>query len=194
VATVNGLAYGPGVPGEVELRLSGDVTGKRVIELGGVRNAVAYAVAGAKAIAVTPSAADVATGRSLAEAEEVRVEFHTAEIGDLGFATSGSVDLVVAVWALAAVEDVDRVLRQVHRVLKPDAPFVFTVPHPVADIIGDNGVQRAYGSAGRTVSGYVMALARANFRVETMLEPAPTDRPSALAPAALVVRARKLGL
>jgi SAM-dependent methyltransferase len=188
------LSYGPGIPGEAELRLSGDVAGKRVIELGGVRNAVAYAVNGAKAIALTPSATDVAMGRTLADAAEVRVEFHTGDLADLGFATSGSVDLVLAVWSLAAVDDVDRVLRQVHRVLKPEAPFVFTVPHPMAEILNESGVERAYGSAGRTVSGYVMALIRANFRVETMLEPRPTDRPQALVPGALVVRARKLGV
>ncbi len=188
------LSYGPGVPGEAELRLSGDVTGKRVVELGGVRNAVVYAVSGAKAIALTPSSEDVAMGRTLAEAAEARVEFHTGELADLGFATSASVDLVVSVWALAGVDDVDRVLRQVHRVLKPEAPFVFTVPHPVAEILRDGGLERPYGSAGRTISGYVMALIRANFRVETMLEPHPTDRADALVPGALVVRARKLGV
>jgi SAM-dependent methyltransferase len=191
---VSALWYGPGVPGESELRLSGDVTGKRVVELGGVRNAVAYAAAGAKAIAVTPAADDVATGRALAESEEVRVEFHVGDLADLGFATSGSVDLVVAVWALAAADDVDRVLRQVHRILKPEAPFVFTVPHPMAEMLHEGGVRQAYGAEGRTISGYVMALIRANFRVETMLEPAPTDRAGALVPAALVVRARKLGV
>jgi len=191
---VSSLSYGPGVPGESDLRLSGEVAGKRVVELGGVRNAVAFAAAGAKAIAVTPSADEVAAGRALAEAAEVWVEFHVADLADLGFATSGSVDLVVAVWALAAADDVDRVLRQVHRILKPEAPFVFTVPHPMADILHEGGVRTAYGTEGRTISGYVMALIRANFRVETMLEPAPTDQPGALAPAALVVRARKLGV
>jgi SAM-dependent methyltransferase len=182
------------VPGERELRLVGDVAGKRIIELGGVRNALACAIAGAKAIALTPSAEEIAGGRALAGEAEVRVEFHEGDVADLGFATSASVDLVIAVWALAAVDDVDRVLRQVHRVLKPETPFVFTVPHPMTEILHEGGIDRAYGSTGRTISGYVMALIRASFRVETMLEPAPTDRPGALAPAALVVRARKLGV
>ena len=34
--------------------------------------------------------------------------------------------------ALADVPDLARVVRQVHRVLVPDAPFVFSCPHPLA--------------------------------------------------------------
>ena len=72
------LSYGPDVPHDGELRLCGDVAAKRVIELGIAAevNAIALARAGAKAIAVDPDPARIAAGRSAAEADGIRVEFH----------------------------------------------------------------------------------------------------------------------
>jgi SAM-dependent methyltransferase len=190
------ISYGPGLPGEAELRLCGDVSGRRVVELGGVHNAVAVASLGGHAIAVSPSADEIARGRELAERAEVRVEFHHADLADLGFATSASVDLVVSAGALGRVDDLARVVRQVHRILKPEMPFVFSVPHPVAGMLegGEVVLRRAYGADGRTISAYYMALFRANFRVETLIEPPPVDHPSSLVPAGLLVRARKEGV
>ena len=118
--------YGKGVADEGEFRLCGNVSGRRTIELGigpvpdGVTpNAVTLAVAGAKSIAVDPSAERIADLRRAAEQHEVRVECHQGALADLGFATSGSVDLVIATQTLDDVDDLPRLLRQVHRVLRP---------------------------------------------------------------------------
>jgi hypothetical protein len=46
----------------------------------------------------------------------------------------------------------------------------------------------------RTVSEVFMALCRANFQIDVMVEPPPTGHANALVPAALVFRARKLGV
>src|SRR3954454_11451009 len=83
--------YGTDVPDEHELRLCGNVAGKRVLELGygGVQNCIAFPKKGAKAIGVARSPAQLAYGRRLAEAKEVKVELHEGALADLGFATSG---------------------------------------------------------------------------------------------------------
>lgn len=193
------LSYGPHVPHDGELRLCGDVAAKRVIELGIAPevNAVALARAGAKAIAVDTDAERIAAGRAAAEAEGVRVEFHHGELADLGFATSASVDLVVAAGTLHHIEDLSRVLRQVHRVLRPEAPFVVTLPHPILAMVdeGTASIARPYGhGASRTVADLFTALSRANFRVDVMQELFPVGRLDALVPALLVLRARKLGV
>ena len=52
---VSAISYGTGVPDEGELRLCGDVAGKRVIELGGTANAIAFAERGARAMAAVPA-------------------------------------------------------------------------------------------------------------------------------------------
>ncbi len=193
------LSYGPDVPDDGELRLCGDVTGKRVIELGvsPATNAIALARAGAKAIAVDPDAGRISAGRAAAEAEGVRVEFHTAALGELGFATSASIDLVVAAGSLHETDDLSRVARQVHRVLRPEAPFVVTVPHPILAMLGEQPetIGRAYGQPpSRGVGELFTALSRANFRVDVIQELFPVGRADALVPIVLVLRARKLGV
>jgi SAM-dependent methyltransferase len=192
------LSYGPNVPHDGELRLCGDVAGKRVIELGVAPevNAVALATAGAKAIAIEPDPAKIARGRAVAEAAEVKVEFHQGDLADLGFATSASVDLVVAAGTLHHIDDLSRVLRQVHRVLRPEAPFVVTLPHPIAAMLDTNGVvTQRYGTPpNRSTSDFFTALSRANFRVDVMQELFAVGDAAALVPSILVLRARKLGV
>src|SRR5262249_47447084 len=196
---VSTITCGPGVPDETELRLCGDVEGKRVVELGTGpdANAVVFAERGAKVMAVDPSADHVAAARRAADAAEVHIEFHHGELADLGFATSASVDLAFSSGAVASVDDLARLFRQVHRGVKPGSPFVFSMPHPIAAMVegGEVVLRKPYWSTGtRTVSDVFMALSRANFQVDVIVEPAPTDHQNALVPAALVVRARKLGV
>lgn len=191
------VTYGPNVPTETELRLCGPLSGKRTIELGvgGATNLVALARQGAKVIGVDPSGERIAAARRVVESEGVRVEFHQGDYADLGFATSGSVDLVLSAMALDDEHDLPRLFRQVHRVLRPGAPFVLSLSHPIAAMVDAEGVlRRPYHAAGmRTTSGLFTALSRANFHVDVLLEPPRTDDRSALVPAAVVLRARKVG-
>ena len=55
------IVFGSGIPGESELRLIGDLDGRRVLELGcgAGHNAIRMAKAGAKVIAVDASAAQI---------------------------------------------------------------------------------------------------------------------------------------
>lgn len=201
------LSYGPHVSDDNDLRLCGDPAGKRTLELGisPAMNAVALAEQGSKAIAVDPDSARIALQRHEAEKAGVRVEFHHGDLADLGFATSASIDLAIAVGTLAEVDDLARVLRQVHRVLKPECPLVVAVPHPVATMLAAGpasdpagtgiGVPRPYGTRpGRSVSDLFMALHRANFRVDNLQELFPLNEPNPMVPSVLVLRARKLGV
>ncbi len=195
------VRYGASVADESELRLCGDVAGKRVIELGigAPSNAVALAAAGARAMAVDPSSDRIALLRRQAEQAEVTVQCHHGDVADLGFATSGSIDLVVASHTLQEVDDLARLLRQIHRVLRPEAPFVMAGPHPIAAMLttidGQQVVQRAYGAGpARSISDIFMAMQRTNFRIDVIHELAPVNTRAALTPAVLVIRARKLGV
>lgn len=194
------VSFGPDLADDGELRLCGDVAGRRAIELGiadGRSNALVLAGAGAKAIVVDPSPERIATTRRAADAAEVRIEFHHGELADLGFATSASIDLVLCVHHLDEVDDIPRLLRQVHRVLRPEAPFVVSLVHPAAAMFDadDPAPRRAYGSGDSvTVASLFMALQRANFAVDVLHELRPRSVPTAMVPSTLVVRARKLGV
>jgi SAM-dependent methyltransferase len=189
---VSTITFGKGIAGDDELRLCGDLGGgTRALELGvsSQTNALAFAMAGAKAIAVDPDPTRIGRLRQLAAEHDVHIECHEAELADLGFATSGSIEVVVANHTIGDVDDLGRLLRQVHRVLKPSRPFVIVVDHPAQEVLADDSC--SYGSGTRTIGDWFTALGRANFRVDAVHELGVDDRHRA--PSTLVVRARKEG-
>ena len=62
-------------------------------------------------------------------------DLETDVLADLAFLRNTSIDLIVSVFALTAVDDLDRVLRQAHRVLQTSAPFIVSLPHPLSTLI-----------------------------------------------------------
>ena len=181
------VAYGPDVPTEADLRLLGRLDGKRVLELGcgGGPISVAMTRQGAKVIAVESSAEQLAHARRLCEREEVAVELHHGDLAELAFVRADTIDLVVSIYALGMVPDLDRVFRQVHRVLPPQGPLVLSLPHPAATLT------EGRSWFDRSVSDVFTSLVRTSFAVDVLLEPLPA--PGARFPRTLVVRGRKLG-
>src|SRR6516165_3084564 len=135
------VQYGAGLPTDDDLRLIGEVKGKRVLDLGcgSGENAIALSRQGAHVIAIDASKAQLALARKLADVAEVRVEWHESDVADLAFLRADSIDMALAIGVLGDVDDLDRCFRQVHRVLRPGAPFVFSLDHPVALTIGREG-------------------------------------------------------
>jgi SAM-dependent methyltransferase len=187
------VSYGAGLPREDELHLLGDVSaGRRVLELGLAGNSVGLARSGAKAIAVDPDPELLADLRMEAAKEGVAVECHQGELADLGFAPSGTIDAVLACHTLHEEDDLDRTLRQVHRVLRTGAPFIMVLDHPFAAVqLGTGGAARRYGDDHRTVGELLTALDRTNFRIEAFHELGVDD--GSPVPTTLVVKARKQG-
>lgn len=134
------FVYGPGLPEEAQLRLLGDPQGRRILDLGCTsgHNAVALALAGAKVIAVESDPARADLARQRAEQIDQRLEVHVAELHELAFLRADSIDAAYSVFAMQRTADLDRVLRQVHRVLKPEAALVLTVAHPAARLLMDH--------------------------------------------------------
>jgi ubiquinone/menaquinone biosynthesis C-methylase UbiE len=184
------ISYGPGTPSDDELRLCGDITdGKRAVELGisDSFNSVAFAQAGAKSIAVDPDPERIARTRARAAQLEVHVQCLESDLADLGDVASASCDLVLAVHTIDHIDDLGRLLRQVHRVLKPSLPLVMAMTHPFADV----SEQQPYGAGTRTISAWFTALTRTNFRVDQVVELGA--RAGSPAPTTLILRARKEG-
>lgn len=216
--------YGLDIPNEADLRLLGDLKGRRVLELGcgGAQCAIAFAKQGASVTGVDSSAEQLAYARRLAEREAVRVELRLGDLADLAFLRSDSTDLVFSADAFGYVEDLGRVFRQVHRVLRVGAPLVFSLPHPAYTLIDDDAeqpllVRRSYFDRSpitRDRHGMVfteyhhsfadlyMGLARASYRVDTVLEPEPLANgprsahwreASRYIPRTIIIKARKEG-
>jgi ubiquinone/menaquinone biosynthesis C-methylase UbiE len=192
------ISFGSTVHNDDELRVCGDVKGKRVLELGlfgTVPNSVAMALRGARSIAIDPSGSSIQRARQAATNADTVVEFHEGDLADLGFLMNAVIDLAVCVHQITLDTDIARLFRQVHRVLRPEAGFVFAVPHPMAAVFEGNDAtaRRQYGSTTPTIGELTMALQRANFSIDVMHELTPLHQPNAVAPSTLVVRARKLG-
>jgi SAM-dependent methyltransferase len=217
------LQYGPGLPPESELKLLGHVDGRRILDLGCGAGAgsVALAKAGARVIAVDEDAANVGIARENAEREGVKVETHHGPLPELAFVRADTIDAAVSVYGLAAADDLDRIFRQVHRVLRPERPLVFSLPHPAFTLLDPDGgepvlrrtwwdpspVAWSVAAGGtepdraRTLGGLFASLGRANFRVDALAEPEP-DRAACpddswsdamrWVPPTLIVRARKV--
>ncbi len=213
---IESVQYGPDLGTERDFRLLGHLGGKRVLELGcgAGQSLVVMAEQGAHAIGLDPIAGQLAAARRLAEQESVKIELHQGDLADLAFMRGDSVDLVFSAYALGFVEDLNRVFRQVHRVLKEGAPLVFSLPHPVYDLIDHHGqalvIRRSYFDHTPLVDGYhhtvsdlFTGLSRAKFRVDIVLEPEPSaegnrspfwDEAARWVPRTLVIRARKEGI
>ena len=217
--------YGPDIATDAELRLLGHLQGKRVLELGcgGAQCSIAFAKQGAHAIGVDASGEQLAFARRICEREDVKVELHHGDLADLAFLRADSIDLVFSSGAFGFVDDLNRVFRQVHRVLRRGAPFVFSLPHPASHLVdtGDTAgglqVRRSYFDRApidhevggiafahyhHTVGDVFSGLTRTNFRVDTLLEPEPSaggprsplwNEAFRLVPPTLVIRARKEG-
>ncbi len=197
-------------PSERELRLLGDLQGKRVLDLGcGTGSAaITFARHGAMVIALDGSDGRLAEARARSERAEVKVEWRKGDLADLAFLRAESIDMAFSADEIAEVDDASRLFRQVQRVLKPNAPFVFSYEHPMGLCIGASGaVERSYFEPGpvtverngnsvevyaRTIGDVFTELGRAGFRVDTILEPRP-EAQGATVPVTIVWRARKEG-
>jgi len=165
-----------------ELRLLGNVNGRRVLELGctDATAAIELAAQGAHVIAIAGSAAAHDRARAAIERAEAKVELHSGDLADLAFIRADTVDAAFSDGALRHVDDIDRVFRQVHRVLKTDAPLLVSLPHPVFE--GTDYFDRTGNR--RTVGDLFGSIIRAHFGVDQLLEPEHRS---------LVLRGRKLG-
>lgn len=217
--------YGPDIGTEADFKLLGDVKGKRVLELGcgGAQCSIAFAKQGATAIGIDFSREQLDFAKRLCDREGVKVELHLGDLADLAFIRADSIDLAFSAYAFGFVEDLNRVFRQVHRVLKPGAPLVFSLPHPAYDMIDDDDpeqpllIRRSYFDTTpidyewngipftdyrHTIADLVTFLNRASFRIDHVLEPEPVSSgPRSAAwrdtfrwvPRTVIVRARKEG-
>ncbi|HUT73311.1 MAG TPA: methyltransferase domain-containing protein [Armatimonadota bacterium] len=124
--------YGPHCPNEDQLKLVGEVRGRRVLEIGcgGGQCAIAFAKRGAVATGIDISDAQIEFARELARREGVAATFLRGNIEDLPAIPEGSQDVVFSAYALNYVRRIGRCLAEVARVLRPGGLLVFSCCHP----------------------------------------------------------------
>jgi len=194
--------YGPHCPNEDQLRLTGDLRGKRVLEIGcgGGQCSIAFAKRGAIATGIDISDKQIAFARQLAERERVGVTFLQGDVVDLSAIADGSHDLIFSAYALQFVEHMDRCFAEAARVLRPGGLFVFSLDHPfwyclaekellVESSYFDTAYWYEWEQAGmsahpkmteyhRTLGEWYRLLRGAGFEVLDIVEPEPIEEGS----------------
>ncbi len=192
--------YGPFAPKENELRLLGDVGGKRILEVGcgGGQCAIAFAKQGATVAGQDLSEVQLAFARKLAAAEGVQIDFTQGSVEDLSAFGDASWDVVFSAYVFQYVADMARTLAECRRALVPGGRLVFSLDHPFRDCFWDDEDDehvlfpvRSYfdtrptdwrfeGHTGatmrtyhRTIADWIDLLTGAGFRLVRLLEPSP---------------------
>jgi SAM-dependent methyltransferase len=184
------------------LTMAGDVTGRRVLDVGCATGALsrAFAARGARVLGVDLNPSLVKRAR---EATPTGVEFVVADIAEpMPFLGTAAFDVVAASLVLHYVEDWGPPLREFARVLRPRGLLVLSTHHPSADIhVGASEtpyfetvlLTDTWHKGGRAfevrfwhrpMHAIVDALADAGFLVERMPEPIPPREAFAAMPEA----------
>jgi SAM-dependent methyltransferase len=181
---------------EADLRLLGDVRGRRVLEVGCGAAAAArwLATQGAEVLALDLSAGMLRHAVAGAERCGVRVPLVRADALALPLADASCHLAFTAFGAVPFVADSGRVMREVFRVLRPGGRWVFSVTHPMRWIFlddpGEDGLvavhsyfdRRPYvehdatGTATyveqhRTLGDRIRELVGAGFTLTNLIEP-----------------------
>jgi len=187
--------YGPAAPFEDQLNLIGSVKGKKLLEVGcgGAQCGIAFAKQGAKVIGIDISEEQLKFAKKLAEKNKVKIKLIKHDIQDLKPVSSNSQDIVFSAYALLYVGDLLKCFKEVNRVLKKDGIFVFSIDHPVYNILDFKTlkIKKSYLLTGkiqdfqtwrdktkhkwiayqRKISDIFNSLVNSNFFIEKMIEP-----------------------
>ncbi|QGN47796.1 class I SAM-dependent methyltransferase [Micromonospora sp. WMMD558] len=181
---------------EADARLLGEVSGRRVLELGAGAAAAArwLATQGARPVALDLSAGMLRHAALAAGHTGVRVPLVQADALALPFADAAFDVVCTAFGAVPFVADSAAVMREVARVLRPGGRWVFSVTHPMRWIFlddpGEHGLtavhsyfdrspyveQDEHGVATyveqhRTLGDRIRELVGAGFRLVDLVEP-----------------------
>ncbi|SCL15705.1 Methyltransferase domain-containing protein [Micromonospora nigra] len=181
---------------EADARLLGELTGRRVLELGcGAASCARWlATQGARPVAVDLSAGMLRHAALAADRTGVRVPLAQADALALPFADAAFDTACTAFGAVPFVADSAALMREVHRVLRPGGRWVFSVTHPMRWIfLDDPGVggltavhsyfdrspyveqdehgEATYVEQHRTLGDRIGELVAAGFRLTNLVEP-----------------------
>ena len=182
------------------LQLTGEVSGRRVLDVAcgqGIATR-ALAVAGAVVTGTDVTGALLAAAEAHESEEPLGIEYVQADAQTLEPFADAGFDVITCQLALMDIPDLDATLSAVQRVLRPGGVFVAVLAHPcflaphaatvpgpdgrdgrlVVDYLDEvfwrsanpEGVRRA-GAYHRTLSTYLNTLVRHGFVLEATLEP-----------------------
>ncbi|MEQ8188088.1 MAG: tetratricopeptide repeat protein [Candidatus Eremiobacterota bacterium] len=148
--------YGPLSSGEEDLRLMGDVSGKKILDLGcgEGQNSIALARQGARVTALEFSEEKLAFAAKIAREADVTVKFVCDDIEKISSLEGQKFDIVLSSFTISCIEDISRVFVNVRRVVKDGGFFVFSLEHPLMTNISKEDYLFFHGNTYPLVKNY----------------------------------------
>ena len=191
-----GFVWSPEGVDEADARVLGDVSGRRVLEVGcGAAQCARWLTTrGARTVGLDLSTGQLQHARRIDDETGVRVPVVAGTATSLPFADH-TFDIVFSAFgALQFVQDAGRAVREAARVLRAGGIFAFSVTHPIrwsmpddptsAGLVvtssywdrtpyveQDDSGEVTYAEHHRTIGDWVRLLASAGFRLEDLIEP-----------------------
>ena len=187
------LHIAPLCAGDNELGLIDSYDGKRFLELGcgAAQNSIAADQKGAIAIGIDGSDRQLRHALRLKYQHRSGIDLVQADLEDLGWIKSNSMDCLLSMFALEFIQDIGRFLKHCFRILVSSGTFLLSTTHPLSAFEWDNQLSNlhvtdyfnppvevwGHGKEGstftffRTIEDIFSAFTDAGFKVERLLEP-----------------------
>jgi ubiquinone/menaquinone biosynthesis C-methylase UbiE len=193
------ILYALGYARESDLILLGEVKGKKIVELGcgAAENCITLAKKGGICTGVDMSSEQLKIAQKLAEENNVKIELIEDDIEKLSKLDYNSFDIAISIFALDWMQDLFMAFKQAYRILKPKGIFVFSIQHPIYNLLCAEDVNlknlkisesyfekettftestgidlRVHAS---TISDIINDLIRIGFGIDEILEPKPME-------------------
>ena len=181
----------------------GDVKGKYILDLGCGEGGYSRALAHKGAVVTSADCSEVMIeyARNKAHEEDLRIEHYVINANALNDINENYYDVVLCSMMLMDIEDLDGTLKEIHRVLKPNGTVFISILHPCfkgkeTKWLKNNGTIEVLVSdyhnpkewvgeikemnapilyRHRTLSDYIKAFVKNNFKIIDMNEPIPTE-------------------
>ena len=191
--------YGPSCPTEEDLNLLGEVQGKKIIELGcgGGQCSITFAKRGAKCTGIDLSEEQIKFAKNLAKKNDVIVNFIQGDVENLSIFDDECMDIAFSAYVFDWVQNLDKVFKEVFRILNKNGILVFSMGHPFYNCLreypnpNDLKLKLSYfqrevlekdGNTGLTINyklptigDIINGLISTGFCIEKIVEPEPVE-------------------
>lgn len=197
--------YGPFSPEEDQLNLFGDITDKKVLDIGcGSGHSLQYMgdKGAAELWGLDLSTKQIETANTLLSKQKVKVSLFESPMEDNPGLPSNYYDIIYSIYALGWTVDLPSTLANIHNYLKPGGTFIFSWEHPIHDRLSYEQssftLKKSYNIEGpeyneawhsnvvtyhRKLSTYINTLIDSNFIIEKVIDDVilpeiPSENPS----------------